>query len=77
MCKCLSYTVHYLEVSWMPVRMLQISFQEHFFECLGAKLPSSISLCSETLLNSSYYTKISQQDLPFLALFLTGSGKNT
>lgn len=59
----------------MPIRMLQTSLQENYFECLGAKLPSSISVCGETLLNSSYYTKISQQDLPSQALFHTGSGK--
>lgn len=62
MCKYLSHTVRYLEVSWLPIRTLQISLQENFSERLGAKLPSSISVCGETLPNSSYYTKISQQD---------------
>lgn len=52
---------------------LQIFFS--FFECLGAKLLSSISVCGETSLNSFYYTKISQQDLSSLALSYTGSGK--
>lgn len=54
MCKHLSYTTHYLEASWISLRVLQSAsrfFFFFFFERLGAKLLSSISVCGETLLN--------------------------
>lgn len=61
MCKYLTYILYYLEVSWMHTTRLQVSLQNFVFECLGAKLHSSLSVCGKTLLSSSYYTNISQQ----------------